>query len=341
MKLLAAFAAVTVVSGISAAQAPQPVPSLPLVQKWVKFTDPQESAFAVEVPEGWKVSGGTVRRNALQYRSWVTVTAPDGATILAINDPTEWSYVEPTPMLAAAGFREGSIYGGGGGTTYTVAPYRDGAHFAAAWGQRKLASACGAVRLADGRARLDLTQQINGYARAYGIHHDVGEATFTCSKGGLAMTSYVLTNVIAIGGPAGTIWYADTILGFLSPTPMAGMAAGLMAHMVRSVEVNPAWVARQSQTNMDVSRIAAQTNAAMSNSIMRGWENRGAVIDRVMEEGSRARLGIDIYADPLTGIRYTVANAHKFYWVNPTGSVIGTETDTAPNGYTRLARVPP
>jgi hypothetical protein len=88
------------------------------------------------VPEGWQVVGGTVRRNALQYRSWLNATSPDRATILAINDPNEWSYVIPRPLLAASGFREGSPYSGGGGTIYRVARYRDGQQFAVAWTKR-------------------------------------------------------------------------------------------------------------------------------------------------------------------------------------------------------------
>jgi hypothetical protein len=127
MKRIAILAAFMLVAGRLEAQTPEPVASLPLVQSWIKFSDPQEGAFAVAVPQGWKAAGGTVRRNALQYRSWVSASAPDGETILAINDPEEWSYVVPTPMLAAAGFREGSLYNGGGGTTYTVARYHDGA----------------------------------------------------------------------------------------------------------------------------------------------------------------------------------------------------------------------
>lgn len=92
---------------------------------------------------------------------------------------------------------------------------------------------------------------------------------------------------------------------------------------------------------VQVSQTEAQNNAAISDSIMRGWEDRGAATDRVMEEGSRARLGIDIYSDPETGNKYTVANDHNFYWVNPSGTVIGTDTDTAPKGFSRLAQVPP
>jgi hypothetical protein len=300
MKWLGIVAAVVCLAQTAAAQSGVPAAAIPIVHKWTKFSDPQESAFQVDVPQGWKVVGGTIRRNALQYRSWVNATSPDGATIVAINDPDEWSYVIPTPLLAASGFHEGSLYGGGAGTIYTVARYRDGQQFAVAWTKRKLATLCGAPKLINSRARPELTRQINAYASAYGIRHDAGEANFTCMKGSLGLSAYVVADVVSIGGQFGAIWYAQTIAGFLSPSPVAGVAAGLLAHMLGSVQVNPAWIARNSQMSMEVSRAATQTNAAISDSIMRGWENRGAVIDRIMEEGSRARLGIDVYADPTT-----------------------------------------
>jgi hypothetical protein len=171
---------------------------------------------------------------------------------------------------------------------------------------------CGGVKLGGSRGRPELTSQINAVAGASGIHHDAGEASFTCAKGPLKLTAYVLVDVVSISGQANAIWYAETIAGFLSPSPVAGIAAGLLTHMLKSVQVNPAWVARNSNMAVQVSQTAAQTNAAISDSIMRGWEDRGAATDRVMEEGSRARLGIDIY---------TVANDHNFYWVNPSGTV--------------------
>jgi hypothetical protein len=325
----------------AAAQSARPVAAIPIVRHWIRFVDPQEQAFAAEVPQGWRVLGGTVRRNALQFRSWVNATSPDGATILAINDPNEWSYVIPTPMLAMAGFGVGSTYGGGAGTLYTVAPYLNGQQFAMAWTQRKLSTLCTSIKLRSSGARPELTTQINSYAGAFGIRHDAGEATFTCVKGMLAQTAYVLADVVSISGAAGTIWYAETIVGFLSPSPVAGVAAGLLSHMLKSVRINPQWAARQSSMNLQVSQIAARTQAAISDTIMRGWESRGAIIDRAMEEGSRARLGIDLYTDPATGNQYTVANDHNYYWVNPSGTVVGTDTDTAPNGFSRLSRVPP
>jgi hypothetical protein len=342
MKWLGLVAALlALMCGTAAAQTPVPVAAIPVVRNWVKFIDPQERAFEADVPQGWKVVGGTMRRNALQFRSFVNATSPDGQTILALNDPNEGSYVIPTPMLAMAGFGVGSLYNGGGGTLYTVEPYLNGSQFAAAWTQRKLATRCGSISLTSSRTRPELTGQINAIAAGYGIHHDAGEATYSCMKGPLKMTAYVVADVESISGAAGAIWYADAIVGFLAPAPVAGIAAGLLSHMVKSVRVNPEWIARNSNMAVQVSQIAARTNAAISDTIMSGWESRGAIYDHVMEEGSRERLGIDVYSDPATGTQYTVANNHSYYWANAAGNVVGTDTDTAPTGFSRLTRVKP
>ena len=344
-RVAAMTAVCTVVANVMAfAQMPQgiPVAVVPLVQQWVKYTDPTEGAFTVDMPQGWQVSGRTDRRNALQYRPWAKAVSPDGTTILAINDPTEWSYVVPTPMLAATGFPEGSLYGGGAGTVYTVARYQTGQQFAVTWGQRKLSELCRAIKVTENYPRPEIGQQINPYSRLLGIVHDVGEAHFTCEKNGMAMTADVFASVVSVRGQFGALWWAEVIQTFYAPTQVAGIAAGLFAHMVASGQLNPAWVARNSDNAVAVSRAAAAANAAISDSIMRFWETRGAAIDRVMQEDSRRRLGIDIYADSATGTRYTVANNHRHYWVNAGGTVLGTDTETPPSAaFHRLSGVPP
>jgi len=314
------------------------VAAMPMVQHWQRFSDPNEGAFDLEMPQGWKVSGGLLRHNALQYRAWASAISPDGATILGINDPAEESYA--TPMY---GFPVGSIYNGGGGTTYRVAPYESGMQYAVSWGTRKLQAFCAGIKVTNKNTRPDITRQIGSLSASMGVSRDFGEATFACEKSGIPMTAYAFVSTTAIRtGPQGGLWYADTIEAFLAPSPVAGLAAGLLAHMIKSARPSPAWVARQSQTNLDVSRIATQTNAAISDSIMHGWEAKGATDDRLREQRSREQLGIEVYADAATGTQYTVANTHPYNWVNAGDTVVGTDTDTSPGpGFRRLNRVPP
>jgi hypothetical protein len=77
---------------VAAAQAP--VAALPLGQ-WTKFIDPNEGSFLMDVPAGWRISGGLARRNALQMWPWISAVSPDGNTVLAFGDPTLQSYTLP------------------------------------------------------------------------------------------------------------------------------------------------------------------------------------------------------------------------------------------------------
>jgi hypothetical protein len=246
-------------------------------------------------------------------------------------------------LLAATAFRVGSLYNGGGGTQYVVAQYQNGQQFSVVWGEQKLNQLCTDVKLTRSAPRPEVSRQINIYSRPFGIIHYTGEASFTCRKGDMAMGGYVFagTQLIQLPGTGG-IWYADILYGLLAPEKLSGIAAGLLSHMIASIQINPVWVMRQEKTNMDVSRIAAQTNAGVSSSIMKSWEERGVAMDKIMEEGSRTRLGIDIYADSGTGTRYTVDNHHHYYWIDPEGTVLGTDTDTSPGpSFRRMQRMPP
>ncbi len=248
-------------AGAAAAQpaAGHPVAAVPVVRSWQHFTDPNEGAFQVEMPAGWKNTGGTMRWNALQYRSWAAAVSPDGNTILAIGDSDQQSYA--TPMF---GFPPGSIYDGGGGTHHMVAPIQSAQQYAVAWGTRKLGVHCSNVAVTGSRARNDLSQQLGGYAATAAMTHDFGDATLTCRRNGVELSAYVVLGVTVIRTTAQTaLWYPDAIIAFVAPTAIQGVAAGLLAHMVRSYKPSLEWLARQSQTAVAVSHIATQTNAAI------------------------------------------------------------------------------
>jgi hypothetical protein len=152
------------------------------------------------------------------------------------------------------------------------------------------------------------------------------------------LRAYVLIGVTSLSGG---IWYPEQIEGWVAPAPLTGVAAGIAAHMVKSIRVNPNWLINVVHTSVAVSRIATQTNEAISDDIMQTWAKDGAAFDQTMEEGSRERLGIDYYRDPATGTTYTVINTQNYYWANAQGVVKGTNTDTAPPGFSPLSWVPP
>lgn len=306
------------------AQAGHPVAAIPMVRQWQTYTDPNEGSFSVQMPAGWKNSVGLKRYDALQYRAWVASFSPDGRTILALGDANEPAYT--TPMY---GFRIGSIYNASG-TYYVVEPLQSAQQYVVSWGQRKLQSLCSNIRVTASRARPDVGQQLAGLA-SMGMSHTYADATFSCQKDGIELTGYAFLGISFMRTTAySALWWPDSMSAFLSPKPVAGIAASLLAHMVKSMTPNAMWVARQSRTAMNVSEITTQTNAAISDGIMQGWEQRSAAIDQTMAEGSRERQGVEIYKDPSTGTEYTLGNGYQYYWIDDAGRISGTQTDTPP-----------
>ena len=96
---------------------------------------------------------------------------------------------------------------------------------------------------------------------------------------------------------------------------------------------NAQWQARvaqiQNQVNQPAvgeagkrSRIISNTNNAINDMIMQGYEQRQQTLDNVYERGSRARRGIDSYTDPTTGESYDADTGHQRIWVNPYGEYV-------------------
>jgi hypothetical protein len=184
-----------------------PVPALPFRQ-WSKFTDPNEGSFSIEVPVGWRVSGGLQRRNALQFWPWLTAVTPDGNTILAFGDPALQSYVLPTPGLAMTGFREGSLYNGGLGTMYVVSGCIPGQNFAVGYGNQQLPRFCTDVRVTAAADRPDLAARFasGGFSQT-----TAGEARFTCRRNGTAMEAYVFCATSLLRDRVRSLFWRDAI----------------------------------------------------------------------------------------------------------------------------------
>jgi hypothetical protein len=149
--------------------------------QWTQFADPAEHAFTMRVPAGWRVQGGTVRKNPIEIPMGVNATSPDGGITIFYSDPNVPIYSVPAPVMGMAGLRAGMIYNMGQGVSTVIEPYMDGATFAARWRLGRIGNGCAQVRLITSRARPDTTQ---GLDRAYAqlrTSVKAGEASFACS----------------------------------------------------------------------------------------------------------------------------------------------------------------
>ena len=93
-----------------------------------RFADPAEHAFTMQVPAGWRVQGGTIRKNPIEIPMGVTATSPDGGITIFYGDPNVPIYSVPARIMGMGGLRPGMTYNMGQGVTTVIEPYMDGAN---------------------------------------------------------------------------------------------------------------------------------------------------------------------------------------------------------------------
>ena len=92
----------------------------PLVSGWTTVQDPAEQAFSIEVPQGWKITGGLYRFGLLDPRLMVDMVSPDGKIDIRFGDYRVPPFAPLTPTLASLGF---SSDGFGSGQS-PISPYK-------------------------------------------------------------------------------------------------------------------------------------------------------------------------------------------------------------------------
>src|SRR5438270_5706154 len=77
---------------------------------FVTWREPNEGAYTLGVPRGWKISGGIWRRTPVDVRSALSVVSPDEAIHLFIGDYDLIARREPDAATRIAGVQEGQVY---------------------------------------------------------------------------------------------------------------------------------------------------------------------------------------------------------------------------------------
>jgi hypothetical protein len=310
------------------------------------WRDPNEGAFTLNVPQGWQVSGGTVRNSAMDPRHTLRAVSPDGGMQILMGDINLIPREVPNQMLAFAGIREGQVTQGAWGGPLLVARYQTGEQFAQSYIRSTL---CRQARITASSTLPEATRQLNqqavAYARATGapVQAGVGEATFRCGT----QSGYVRAATLVGGPPNGAqVWGVLELSGFVVADPaQAGFARYVLNTVVSSLQMDPQWEARQAQATRDVTGAVTRAQQQMAASlaqharqearsnqidVMSVWENKNKSHDAAMQHDADARRGTTTAVDPIHGSR-TVSNDYNYLWTRPDGSIAGTNTTTPPD----------
>jgi len=333
-------------------------PARPDVE-WQRFTDPVEHAFAIDMPAGWHVTGGSRRMSAVEIRVGVTAVSPDGATTLFYGDVDVPVFTLPTQMMAMAGLREGMIYSPGQGVQMRIRRYENGEAFASDWGAERIARGCSAVTRTSAKPRPDSSHAIDmAYAQG-GVKATIlaGEASFACSEKGAPAAGYVFAATELVQSQISSLWDVKALVGFIAPQARAAGAYGILTHAVASFTIDRNWQAKQDATTRDFDRIVAQQNAIVSRAIIENGKALSAASDRLFQSGQQrskdtmaaidkydeyAVRGTSDYVNPSTGTRYGfLDNSYAHTYVNSDQRILQTDSENSPGAGWREIKVAP
>jgi hypothetical protein len=299
------------------------------VADYASFTDPLEQAFTVQVPSGWRTVGGLARRSALQINPFLRSLSPDKMTYLLIGEPTLPSYVPPSPMRNAIGYREGKLFDAGLGGLAMVLHYMPGAEFARLYGQSALPGLCPGLQFSGARARLDMAQNADKLVPTVIPSVSTGgEARFSCRHNGQQMEARI--EAVTRTTRDSVMWNVIFLKGFLAPASQADTAEEILTRVGASFTFNQAWM--QKQNNLDQQAVAS-INRRMQEFFR---QEQGVIqnlnsVDQSFSSMDEIVSGYSTYHDAATGNDYKLSNTNPDKWIdNSTGRIFSTPTNSPP-----------
>lgn len=293
------------------------------------WIDPTERGFRVDVPRGWRVSGGTHWKGPTDARQFVRVQSPDGKISVFVDDPDILPRTVPHALYGS----EGSVIQLASGPTL-LQRFFTGSQFAQEYVRTRLCPNARFTNAQDDEAlSARMTEAVQPFARQMGVTARVstGQAGFFCgSHIGMALSTTVIA--ASRNGPMQP-WGVLKLSGFTALDPARAIQARyVMEHMVHSMQVDPAWQRNYAKRIRDVtgSTIAMQ-NAVTAQVQRRSAENdamlarlnnpNAGVAQREEREGSSVNgtLGTKDVCDAI-GRCQNVSNDHDDYFMDHRGN---------------------
>jgi hypothetical protein len=279
-----------------------------------EWLEPNEKAYRLKVPTGWKVEGGLFRFSAIDVRSHVRITSPDDEVMIGIGDK------DITKFTSMPGAVEGSTYNPGGGTLMTVKRFQGGQAFASEYATTNAALLGCPGAQATGNDLPELSaklQQVATQNAALGIGTVVsaGEASVSCEVGGKERVGYIFAvATLTTQSTDGSGTWEAFVTGFKSPKARESEARSIASAIVQSIQLEPTWFQAQQATTAATSQIVAQTGQEIAAIFRKSAIRTQAAMDRVFRNWSNATLGQTDVVDKATGETYKIAGGKNYYW---------------------------
>ena len=302
--------------------------------RFVSFADPKEGAFTVEVPAGWKTSGGLFRASPFVTHGAIETDSPDGQTRVVMGDPLlPTSFQEYLPGAPPWSVQpEGTNVLGN-----IVHRYMTGTQYCQYYVQSRIPSFCSDLQITgmkDNPPEL-MALALSRDPTLANTQFTIGSVSFSCREQGRPKTGYcVAMTKRSIPRPQLQLpfigWRVDGLFAYIAPPEGIAQAEAVMLRIRDSVQVNTQWGMREIQGAGARSRIISGATQEIAGMAESGQRYRDAVDDRIARLRSNATLGVADVVDPGTGRHTTVDSGSGYYWVDHRGIILGTNVDTSP-----------
>jgi hypothetical protein len=297
---------------------------------WTTFQDPVETAFTLDVPQGWTVKGGLFRLGFSDARPMVDLASPDGQTNIRLGDAAIPSYFVPNQLHST----EGQIYDLGAQAQMIVAKYRSGADYAKLYALAHFTRVCKTLT----PQSADWAPPVQDYIpqQVVPAQSSAGQIAYRCNSAAGQRIAYAYAKTSLFHG----LWQVTTLASFLAPPNGADRARSFLLRCSQSFHLTPAWIqhqqnmdaqgleyqrARQLQRTMALSQQVQEFEAQMRtlrNQVNAFERRQGAQASQVNSWGNTL-TGITPTTDPLNGTTRDVWTGPKSgYWMNGLGEVM-------------------
>jgi hypothetical protein len=311
---------------------------------WVSFQDPVESAFTLDVPQGWTAKGGLFRMGYSDARPMVDIQSPDGRIDVRLRDVAIPSYFVPNQLHP----REGEIYDLGAQAQLTVARYRSAQEYVGLYAESRFKSACAVLVREPSEAPAPVRDFLPDDATP--IRSSAAQATYRCDSGQGPRLAFVYARTSLYQG----LWQVQTLASFIAPASQVALARTVLQHASESFRLKPQWVqyqkrmdqqaldyqrARQEGRRRQLSRQVAEFEMKMQNmkSQVGAFQRRQVRQSDQVSSVGNVLTGITPTIDPLGNPRDVWTGSKSGYWTNGSGQVVN--SDLSPGAGWREMRV--
>ncbi len=302
-------------------------------------------AFRMLVPAGWKFTGGItwiLDNPGMPATAWLRASHPSTPEGLEVF-PNQSFFWTDNPMNQQM-FPPGSKYFGAEVRT-PVGPVRALKSIIL----KRFRRSAQALSIVHEERLPGLAKSLGVSSHQPGLHADGGMIRVRYTQAGTVLEEemYALVETFSIpiqsmyGNFTNTIWTVSYIFSVKAPEGKLSALGAMFRTMASSIRVNPQWMntyvqvvafliqnqMRQIRNAGELSRIISQTHREISDDMMRSWESRQAVYDRLSERFSQNIRSVDEYYDPVSERPVELPAGYRNAWVNGLGEYVITEQE--------------